>query len=309
MFYRLLCFDYDGTAAEGGHFPTQRVRDAAAAAQERGARVVLATGRSFGAAYRYAEALGLRDAVITYQGAVVKEMVPPHATLVREVLPLEPLAEFLALAEARDLDLSLYGDEEYYITALRHSREFHQRWFGPPFHQVANYAEALRVLQAKGESPIKGLMIVEPGEGEPLAAELHAIFKSRLTVLRSHELFTEVTSPKASKGNALAFLAERYGISQAETIAVGDSDNDISMIRWAGLGVAMGNAAPEVIAAADWVAPPYTKMGWRPSSRSSCCAMDGSEMGLRRSGDRGQGTGRQSHPVAPRPDSSRPWRC
>jgi Cof subfamily protein (haloacid dehalogenase superfamily) len=253
--YRLLCFDYDGTAADGGHYPTQRVRDAVAAAQARGARVVLATGRSFGAAHRFAEALGLRDAVITYQGAVVKEMAPPHATLVREVMPLEPLNECLALAAARDLDLSLYGDEEYYLTALRRPAEFHRRWFGPPFHQVATYADALAALAAKGEAPIKGLMICEPGESEPLAAELHAIFGDRLTVLRSHELFTEVTSPHASKGNALAFLAERYGVAQAETIAVGDSDNDISMIRWAGLGVAMGNAAPEVIAAADLVAP------------------------------------------------------
>ena len=74
-------------------------------------------------------------------------------------------------------------------------------------------------------------------------------------MLRSHELFTEVTPPNASKGNALAFLADHYGIAKGETIAVGDSDNDISMIRWAGLGVAMGNAAPEVIAAADRVAP------------------------------------------------------
>ena len=74
-------------------------------------------------------------------------------------------------------------------------------------------------------------------------------------MLRSHELFTEVTSPNASKGNALAFVAARCGIPQAETIAVGDSDNDISMIRWAGLGVAMGNAAPEVKAAASLIAP------------------------------------------------------
>jgi Cof subfamily protein (haloacid dehalogenase superfamily) len=253
--YRLLCFDYDGTAADGGHFPTPRVREAVTAAQDRGARVVLATGRPFGAAYRYAEVLGLRDAVVTYQGAVVKEMASPHETLVREVMPLEPLTEFLALAEAHDLDLGLYGDEEYYITEQRRSPEFHRRWFGAPYHRVANYGEALAALQAKGEFPIKGLMIVEPGEGEPLAAELNAIFQGRLTVLRSHELFTEVTSPHASKGNALAFLADRYGILQAETIAVGDSDNDISMIRWAGLGVAMGNAAPEVIAAADRVAP------------------------------------------------------
>jgi hypothetical protein len=231
------------------------VRDAVAAAQDCGARTVLATGRSFGAAYRYAEALGLRDAVITYQGAVVKEMAPPHATLLREVMPPEPLDEFLVLAEARELELSLYGEEEYYITVLRHSVEFHRRWFGPPFHQVATYADAVAALRAKGETPIKGLMIVEPGEGQRLAAELRAIFGERLTVLRSHELFTEVTSPNASKGNALAFLAERYGIARAETIAVGDSDNDISMIRWAGLGVAMGNAAPEVIAVADRVAP------------------------------------------------------
>jgi Cof subfamily protein (haloacid dehalogenase superfamily) len=253
--YRLVCFDYDDTAAEGGHYPTQRVLDAVTAAQRSGVRVILATGRSFGSAYRYAEALGLHDAMIASQGAIVKEMTPPHATLVREVLPLEPLAEFLTLAEARDLDLSLYGEEEYYITALRRPPEFHRQWFGPPFYQVANYEEALAALQAKGEAPIKGLMIVEPGEGGPLAAELRAIFQDRLTVLRSHELFTEVTPPNASKGKALAFLADRYGIAQAETIAVGDSDNDISMIRWAGLGVAIGNAAPEVIAAADWVAP------------------------------------------------------
>jgi Cof subfamily protein (haloacid dehalogenase superfamily) len=252
---RLVCFDYDDTAAEGGHYPTQRVLDAVTAAQRIGVRVILATGRSFGSAYRYAEALGLHDAMIASQGAIVKEMTPPHETLLREVLPLEPLAEFLTLAEARDLDLSLYGEEEYYITALRRPPEFHRRWFGPPYHQVANYGEALAALQAKGEAPIKGLMIVGPGEGGPLAAELHTIFQGRLTVLRSHELFTEVAPPNASKGKALAFLAERYGIAQSETIAVGDSDNDISMIRWAGLGVAMGNAAPEVIAAADRVAP------------------------------------------------------
>ena len=261
MPYRLFAFDYVGTAAVGGQLPTRRVRAAVAAAQAQGVRVVLATGRSFGAAYRYAEALALRDPLIVSQGAIVREMAPPHATLLKETLPLAPLVEFLALAEARDLDLSLYGEEEYYVTALRRSADFHRRWFGPPFHVVASYDEALRLLRVQGAEPIKGLMIVDPGMGAPLAAELHAIFDGRLTVLRSHELFTEVTSPRASKGNALAFLAARFGIPQADTMAVGDSDNDISMIRWAGLGVAMANAAPEVIAAADWVAPPVTEDG------------------------------------------------
>ena len=221
---------------------------------------MLATGRSFGAAQRYAEALGLRDAVITYQGAVVREMLRrTRPSCMRSCLRNRWPSSWPWLRRAI-YDLSLYGEEEYYITVLRHSAEFHRRWFGPPFHRVASYAEALAVLEAKGDAPIKGLIIVAPGKASRWPPSCTR-FRGRLTVLRSHELFTEVTSPNASKGNALAFLAERYGIPPAEAIAVGDSDNDISMIRWAGLGVAMGNAAPEVIAAADLVAPSVAEDG------------------------------------------------
>jgi hydroxymethylpyrimidine pyrophosphatase-like HAD family hydrolase len=81
-------------------------------------------------------------------------------------------------------------------------------------------------------------------------------FNGRLSVVRSHELFVEVTSPSVSKGAALAFVAERFGVSREEVIAVGDSGNDVSMVEWAGLGVAMANATPDVHAVADWVAPP-----------------------------------------------------
>ena len=76
MSYRLICFDYDGTAAVGGQFPTQRVRRAVNAAQRAGARVLLATGRSFGSAFRYAEELGLRDAVITWPSGETTTFTP-----------------------------------------------------------------------------------------------------------------------------------------------------------------------------------------------------------------------------------------
>ena len=74
-------------------------------------------------------------------------------------------------------------------------------------------------------------------------------------------MFVEVHSTEASKGHGLRFLARHYGIPQAETIAVGDSGNDNSMIEWAGLGVAMGNSLPEVFAAANEVAPPVEEDG------------------------------------------------
>jgi len=70
-----------------------------------------------------------------------------------------------------------------------------------------------------------------------------------------------VTSLNASKGNALSVVADWYGVSRAETIAVGDSGNDVSMVAWAGLGIAVANATHDVLAVADWVAPAVTDEG------------------------------------------------
>ena len=101
-------------------------------------------------------------------------MAPPQQTLLKEILPSEPLVEFLALAEARGFELSLYGEEEYYVTSLRHSAEFHQRWFGPPFHPCSTYTDGAPCVPGQGQVPIKGLMIVEPGEGEPVGRRVAA---------------------------------------------------------------------------------------------------------------------------------------
>lgn len=261
MTYRLLAFDLDGTAAEDGRLPTQRVIDALAAARANGLRAVLATGRSYAAAQKYALALGLVDPLIVSQGALVRELAPPRATLLQETLPIEPLVEFLALAQAWDLDVSVYGEDEYFVTAMRRSHAFHDRWFGLPMHEVASFDDALRMLAAKGDAPVKALITAEPAEADQLVPSLVERFAGRLTVVRSHAMFIELVPPRASKGNALAFLAHRYGIPRSETVAVGDSGNDVSMIRWAGLGVAMGNATPDVLAVADRIAPSVQEDG------------------------------------------------
>ncbi len=258
---RLLAFDYDGTAAEDGALPGSRVVAAVGTALSAGLRVVLATGRSYPSASRYAAALGLRDPVICMQGAMVKELVDGQRTLLCEPLPGEPLRELLAWAEATDLDLTLYGEDHFYYTRLRHPLAFYERWFGLPMHQVGSLAEACDRLAVRGQQPLKALIIGEPAENDRLIEELRRLCAGRLAVVRSHALFVEVMSPRVSKGEALAFLAGYLGISQDETLAVGDSGNDISMLRWAGVGVAMGNATEDVKAVADWVAPPVAEDG------------------------------------------------
>lgn len=262
MTIRLLAFDYDGTAAVDGALPAAGVCDAVARAQAAGVRVVLATGRSYASALPYARALGLHDPIICYQGAMVREMTETDPrTLVAEPLPPGPLAEVLAFAEAGGLDLNLYGENEMFYVEMNYPQEFYDRWFGMPMRRVQNHAEAVALLAAQGCQPLKGLFIGQAHENDRLVPELRARFGHALTVVRSHDLFAEVISPDASKGHALAHLAELWGIPRRETMAVGDSGNDVSMIRWAGVGVAMGNASPEALAVADWVAPPVTEDG------------------------------------------------
>ncbi|MGQ9491522.1 MAG: Cof-type HAD-IIB family hydrolase [Anaerolineae bacterium] len=261
MSFRLLAFDYDGTVAEDGALPSPRVRRAMAAAQSAGLHLVLATGRSYPSASRYAAALGLRDPVICMQGAVVKELMDGQATLLREPLPQEPLRDLLAWAEAHSLDLTLYGEELFYYVHVRHPQAFYDRWFGLPMQQVSSLGEAYRRLVDQGQPPLKALIIGEPAENDRLIVKLQDMYADRLAVVRSHALFVEVLSPRASKGQALAFLAQRFGVAREQTLAAGDSGNDISMIRWAGVGVAMGNATEDVKAVADQVAPSVTEDG------------------------------------------------
>lgn len=259
--YRLLAFDYDGTAAVDGQLPTERVCRAIAAARARGVIAVLATGRPYESAARYAVALELDAPVICFQGAMVRELTGEKRVLYVEPAPADAMCEVLAMAEERNLELNVYDEEVMYVIQRGRPAEFYERWFGMPMRFAASYARICDQFAVAGRSPLKGLFIGAPETNDAFRDELRERFAGRLEVVRSHDMFVEVHSKEASKGHGLKFLADYYGIPQAETIAVGDSGNDNSMIEWAGLGVAMGNALPEVFAAANEIAPAVTEDG------------------------------------------------
>lgn len=259
--YKLLAFDYDGTAAIDGQLPTERVRRAVAAACARGAILVLATGRPYDSAARYAQALGLDTPVICFQGAMVRELSGDRRTLFVEPSPADAMQEVLTLADERGLELTLYGEKRMYGLPRGRPASFYEQWFGMEMQFVNSYSEMWNVLAGLGRPPLKGLFIGDPETNDSFRSELGQRFTGRLSVVRSHDMFVEVHSTEASKGHGLRFLAQYYGVSQSDTIAVGDSGNDCSMIEWAGLGVAMANASSEALAVADVVAPSVTEDG------------------------------------------------
>ncbi len=261
MPYRLLALDLDGTSVEYGRMATPRVKGAIAAALARGVQVVLATGRPYASARVFQSDLGLTSPLICFQGALVRETAGDEATLLVRPLPEEPLTQVIRLVEERGLEFNLYSEDTIYLSRLCHPESFYERWFGLPCSPVPHLEDALEIMRARGTPPLKGMFIGEPDDNDRLLPELQERFGNAYAVVRSHTLFIEITAPGVSKGSALAAVARHYGFSRDEVIAIGDNGNDVSMIEWAGLGVAVANATPDALAAADWVVPSVSEDG------------------------------------------------
>lgn len=246
---RLAAFDLDGTLMGEDQQIHPAVRAALAAAQARGVVVTLATGRMFTATRPFARALGITAPLLCCQGGWIQAPGDP-APRYRRTLPAALAAEVLLRADAQGLHAILYADGQLFISQLRHSDSFYASLLGDHFTVGESWAEILRMHQAD-----KVLLVAEPESIPAIGDSLRQWVDGQADVVRSHASFIEVVPSAVSKGSGLAWLSAHLGISREAVLAVGDHENDLSMIRWAGTGVAMGNAVETVLAAADWVAP------------------------------------------------------
>lgn len=254
MTIKLLASDLDGTLIADLHHVPSRTRAAIQAAIDRGVQVTLATGREWKVTQKFMEMLGLSAPVICYQGALVYH-AQTGQTIARQGLSLPQTRQLIDLARTHTLSLHLFLNGKVYTEFPTEQSRSLLAYIGSNIIEVDNLKEAVT------SSPIKAMIVHPPADAGAVVIRLKAALGNNLSVFRSLEPLIEVTSPEVSKGRALATLAEYYGIAQSEVMAIGDQDNDIDMIAWAGLGVAMGNASPGAKAAADYVAPPIEEEG------------------------------------------------
>ena len=253
---QLLALDLDGTLMDDDMvIRSLRVRRAIAAAQELGVVVTLATGRMFDFALPFAQELGIKAPLICYQGGLI-QAPDSGVPLYRATMERALVREVLELQAERGWHFVLYADDDVFLTERQHPELFYRDRLGERLVWVDDFRTVL-----ERHEPVKFVVFVEPHEADLVEARLRQRFGERMEVTRSHALIVEGNPPGVSKGDALQRLATHLGVSQPEVMAVGDQDNDATMIAWAGLGVAMGNASPAVKAIADWIAPPLEKDG------------------------------------------------
>jgi Cof subfamily protein (haloacid dehalogenase superfamily) len=255
--YRLVALDLDGTVIGHDLVIPPAVHDAIGAARAAGVHVTLATGRMFGATIPFARQLGITTPLICYQGALIRHPLTDEV-LLATTMPGDEAAEAVRLLLDRDRFVLAYIDERLHIAERRPELD----------HYLSLHPEGAEIVvsndlpaDVRAAAPTKLLFIAEPPivTAELLRLETH--FGDRLMITRSHQLYGELTAPGIGKGIALARLAEHLGIPRAATLAIGDQENDLSMLTWAGLGLAIGNATPTVRAAAAAVIPPVHEAG------------------------------------------------
>jgi Cof subfamily protein (haloacid dehalogenase superfamily) len=255
--FRLLACDLDGTLMGEELIISKRVSRAISAAQAKGVFVTIATGRGFQATLPYARRLCIEIPIICYQGGLIKHPAS-RELLYQATIDKELFLHVVDLAQTRDWHLAAFVEDTIFISDRRHSDAFYRRWLGPGAVFVQDLKHSVGLNH---KNPSKFLIVAEEAECDAIEEELNSAFQGSLDIVRSHRLFVEGNPPRVNKGAALERLAEHLAVPQTQVMAIGDQGNDVAMLKWAGLGVAMKNAHRTARSVADWIAPPLAEDG------------------------------------------------
>ena len=258
MSYRILALDIDGTILDPyGKLP-MAVRDAVAAARRRGLWVVLCTGRRFRTALPWALELELEGSIVVNNGTLVKD-IQSGETLRHVYLPIDeyaPVISFIRSGGSPLVYVDTYHEHIDLITERCSKTHAYQRDY---LNDNTDFFQTVDDLRDRPRSDV--IMVSTMADEATLTAmcgkareEFGDRIRTHTLINKSYQgLILELLSPLSGKWAALEAVAAEADVKPEEIIAVGDDTNDIEMIRHAGLGIAMGNAASEVKQAANRV--------------------------------------------------------
>jgi Cof subfamily protein (haloacid dehalogenase superfamily) len=248
MSIKLVAIDLDDTLLDSGLKIADNCLQAISQVQQKGILVTLATGRMYPSALPYARQLKVDVPLITYQGALVKNSLSEEI-LYYHPLPSQPATEVINFFRQAGVHYHSYLEDQICMESLTPEGRYYESISGikpvlvDDLLSICSSGKAMKIMGVTKDEKL--LLSMEQ--------ELKGRYGDNLNITRSKPFFLEVMAREANKADALRVVAAHYQVERHEVMAIGDSYNDIEMIEWAGVGVAMGNAWQDVKQAADFV--------------------------------------------------------
>ena len=249
---RLIISDFDGTLANSQNAVSDRVKQAIDEYVTCGGIFAVCTGRMLKSILPRVSELGLKGLVAAYQGSVIAD-IESGKLLRNNSLSVDDCIEICAFAEKYDYTCNIYSDEILYTSIPSGDA-------GLITYETITGVKAINVdgsmsqfVKENNLACNKITFLVNPKERERLYELLRSQFSKKFDVTCSAAVLVEISPKGDDKGAALKFISEHFGIDLSLTVAIGDNLNDLSMIKLASVGVAVGNAVESLKKEADYI--------------------------------------------------------
>lgn len=250
MAYEVLVLDIDGTLTNSKKEITQKTLDAVIRAQEEGIKVVIASGRPTPGITKVAKTVKLDEYggyILSFNGGKIINFKTGEI-IYNETLPMEMIPAIYEEAVENNAGIISYeGDDAIAGNGIDEYNELEARINGIGLREVEDFPNYIKF-------PInKCLLTGKPEHMAEVEEKMKGRFGNFLNIYRSEPFFVEVMPQNIDKAYSLGKLLRHLELDRSQMIACGDGFNDLSMIKYAGLGVAMANAQEEVRKAADYI--------------------------------------------------------
>ncbi|ELC8441176.1 HAD family phosphatase [Clostridium perfringens] len=264
MSYKMICIDMDGTLLNSKKRISEENKIALKKAYEKGVHIIICTGRNAKNAIYFSEFLGVNCAVIANNGAWVIDE-DKEVLISKDVLSEGQCKEIMKLCKEYKGVPSFHSrDKVYWPSKIRkHLCDLILNKKIPHKHRVENvYVNDKSKWDEIFRNDSIGKCIIIELNVDKLKKIREELIKNRsFEITQSGRYALEVNNKGVSKGRAVKALADEYNIKQDDIICIGDNENDLSMINYAGLGVAMGNSIDSLKEKADYITESNDKNG------------------------------------------------
>lgn len=251
MEFKLLALDLDGTLTNSKKEITPHTRETLIRAQqEKGVKIILASGRPTYGVAPLANALELDKFggyILAYNGGEIIDW-RTREIMYKNLLDHDVLPYLYECAKKNGFAIVTYENE--YVLTEKPDDEYVLK---EALLNVMKIKKVDNFLEAVKHPIAKCLIVGEPARLARLEAEMREHLKDRMGVFRSEPYFLELVPKGIDKARSLSVLLDELGLKREELMAAGDGFNDLSMVKFAGMGVAMANAQDVVKENADFI--------------------------------------------------------